>query len=434
MAPAAITPESSGTVTPVEASATALTQAGIKHMDLTGKAPLDCSLMTVELTQSPRPVPALDSDEIKSQKICTDHMIMARWTAEHGWDAPQLKPYGPLSLMPNCSVLHYATECFEGLKLYRGYDGRLRLFRVSRNGERMRKSAMRVALPDFDPKELEKMIIALCAQDGAKWLPKERAGHFLYIRPAMIGTDAALGVQKPNEALLYVILACFPDLSKMTAPPALNGAATNGTVKHAASGLKLLASNEDTIRAWPGGFGYAKLGANYGPSLVAQGEARARGFDQVLWLFGQECYVTEAGASNFFVVWRNRETGKLQLVTAPLEERIILEGVTRNSILHLARERLSRKINDTEGLEVVEQRFTMADIISAQEEGRLVEAFAAGTAFFVAPVGLIHFRNKDFEIPLDGDSGIYARQIRQWLTNIMYGKEAHEWGVVVGEV
>ena len=135
--------------------------------------------MTVEFTQSPRPVPEMDSEETRAQKTCTDHMVTARWTVEHGWDAPELKPYGAFSIMPTASVLHYATECFEGLKLYRGSDGRLRLFRVSRNCERMRKSSSRIALPDFDPVELEKLIQALCAQDGPKWLPKERAGSFL---------------------------------------------------------------------------------------------------------------------------------------------------------------------------------------------------------------------------------------------------------------
>ncbi|GIZ44212.1 hypothetical protein CKM354_000741600 [Cercospora kikuchii] len=436
MAPVALTPDQSGTSTPTSTSASALTQAGIKHA-LNGSAaangseqqqPLDTSLMTYTYTSTPRNVPEPDSAETKAQKTCTDHMVSARWTIEHGWDAPELKPYGPLAIMPSASVLHYATECFEGLKLYRGFDGRLRLFRVSRNCQRMLKSARRIALPDFDPKELEKMIIALCATDGDKWLPKERAGHFLYIRPTLIATDAALGVQRPREALLYVIIACFPDMSK-SIPPALNGSA-NGT--QAKPGLKLLASNEDTIRAWPGGFGYAKLGANYGPSLVAQGEARSRGFDQVLWLFGKECYVTEAGASNFFLVWRNRESGKLQLVTAPLEERIILEGVTRASILELAKSRLSKKVGDLEEVEVVEQRFTMDDILEAEKEGRLIEAFAAGTAFFVAPIGLIHFRNKDLEVPMsEGETGAYAKAIKSWLVNIMYGKEEHEWGVLV---
>lgn len=325
---------------------------------------------------------------------------------------------------------------------YRGHDGKLRLFRVSRNCQRMRRSAARIALPDFDPLELEKLIKALCARDGSKWLPKDRAGHFLYLRPTFIATDSALGVQRPREALLYVILACFPDMSKSLAsapspaPPALSGHA-NGTTtqKKASSGLKLLASDEDTIRAWPGGFGYAKLGANYGPSLVAQGEARARGFDQVLWLFGPESYVTEAGASNFFVVWRNASTRKLELVTAPLEERIILEGVTRASVLQLAKDRLAKDFEGVEAVEVVERRFTMEDVLSAYREGRLVEAFAAGTAFFIAAVEKIHFRGKDLEIPMEGEeSGVYAGLVKRWLVDIMYGREEHEWGVVVDEV
>ncbi|KAK3109941.1 hypothetical protein LTR53_016285 [Teratosphaeriaceae sp. CCFEE 6253] len=441
MAPAFATPESSGTTTPTTTTASKLTEAGIKHASAnsngqTGSlAPLNASSMTTTLTPSPRAVPEWNGEAAREQKTMTDHMVAARWTVEHGWDAPELKPYGPLSIMPSASVLHYATECFEGLKLYRGYDGRLRLFRVSRNCARMGRSASRIALPDFDPAELEKLIVALCAQDGPKWLPRDRAGCFLYIRPTMIGTDAALGVQRPKEALLYVIMSCFPDMSKTLAtpaPPAMQGEADGGPAK-GNEGLRLVASSEDTIRAWPGGFGYAKVGANYGPSLVAQGEAKAKGFDQVLWLFGSDDYVTEAGASNFFVVVREKETGRLQLITAPLEERMILEGVTRASVLDLARERMAQTEEGVEAVEVVERRFTMAQLIEAHKDGRLVEAFAAGTAFFIAPVGLIHFRGKDIEVPIDGESGVYARLLKQWLSNIMYGKQDHEWGVVVEE-
>src|ERR1700753_3992008 len=100
--------------------------------------------------------------------------------------------------------------------------------------------------------------------------------------------------------------------------------------------MRLLASQHDMIRAWPGGFGNAKVGANYGPSLVAQQEARERGYHQILWLFGEQSYVTEAGASNFFVVWKT-QAGKTQLITAPLGDGIILEGVTRQSVLDLVR-------------------------------------------------------------------------------------------------
>ncbi len=283
--------------------------------------------------------------------------------------------------MPTASVLHYATECFEGMKLYRGYDSRLRLFRPDCNARRMLNSATRIALPAFDPAELEELILELCAVDGEKWLPKSRPGTFLYLRPTMIGTADNLGVQKPKEALLYVLACCFPSFDSPTnfLDPMKDA--------HGRPGLKLLASKEDTTRAWPGGFGFAKLGANYGPSLIAQGEAKERGFDQVLWLLGKECNVTEAGASNFFVVWRDRE-GRVQLLTAPLGDKIILDGVTRRSVLQLARERLGvgeadpgTEVNGgLEGLEIVERTYTMQEVAEAVDEGRLIEAFACGTA------------------------------------------------------
>ncbi|KAF2736429.1 branched-chain-amino-acid aminotransferas-like protein [Polyplosphaeria fusca] len=376
---------------------------------------LDASLLTTTYNPNPRPVPLPGSPEEASQQVCTDHMIQAKWTVSQGWHAPALLPYGPLSLMPTCSVLHYATECFEGMKLYRGHDGHLRLFRPHLNCARMLMSTQRIALPSFPPSQLLHLITKLCATDGEKWLPRDRPGAFLYIRPTMIASDPALGVQQPKEALLFIILACFPS---MDAP---------------AGGMRLLASKDDMIRAWPGGFGYAKLGANYGPSLVAQGEARARGYHQILWLFGDECRVTEAGASNFFVVWRTRE-GQVQLVTAPLGAKIILDGVTRRSVLELARERLGKGGQGLEKVEVVERNFTMVEVEEAVVEGRLLEAFTAGTAFFISPIGHIHFRGKDLEVPMGGgEAGVYTALVKGWLKGIMWGTEQHEWGYVVEE-
>jgi branched-chain amino acid aminotransferase len=262
-------------------------------------------------------------------------------------------------------------------------------------------------LPGFDPKELEKLIIAMIAVDGPKWLPTP--GTFLYVRPTMIGSGGALGVASPKEATLFVISTFMPPL---------------GSPK----GMKLLAS-QDGVRAWPGGFGYAKVGANYGPSLMANSEARARGYDQVLWLL--DGVVTEAGASNFFVVWKSKE-GKLQLVTAPLDDKIILDGVTRRSILQLARERLTSGTSDLDPIEIVERKFTMDEVAEVVKEGRMVEAFAAGTAYFVCPVAVINYRGEDLQIPMaKGETGEYAGLIKQWLVNIMYGKEQHEWGVVI---
>lgn len=311
-------------------------------------------------------------------------MITCSWNSTTGWEAPRLEPYGPLTLMPTASVLHYATTCFEGMKLYRGHDLRLRLFRPDRNCRRMLGSAVHIALPAFDPVELQKLLEALIRVDGAKWLPKSRPGSFLYLRPTIIANAAALGVQKPAGALLYIIACCFPSLDEPrgSVGSALTPSLSNGntaSLEKKVPGMKLLASQDDMVRAWPGGFGFAKVGANYGPSLVAQGEARARGFDQILWLFGPNCEVTEAGASNFFVVWRTRE-GKTQLVTAPLGDKVILDGVTRRSVLDLAAERLSMGSKELRALEIEERKFTMKELEEAIEEGRLIEAFAAGTA------------------------------------------------------
>lgn len=390
---------------------------------------------------------------------CTDHMITATWTSKTGWTAPSLIPYGPLALQPHASVLHYSTSCFEGMKFYRGHDLKIRLFRPSLNTVRMLNSSARISLPAFPPAELQKLIETLVAVEGEKWLPKSRPGSFMYLRPTMIGTAPTLSVNKPNEVLLYIIACCFPDFNDPAATLGAHANANNNESPNGNSetkprpGLKLLASKEDTIRAWPGGFGFAKVGANYGPSLLASDEAHLRGFNQILWLFGPDSEITEAGASNFFLVWKTRE-GRTQLVTAPLGDGIILAGVTRRSVLELARERIGG-----EELEVVERKICMWELEEAVNEGRLMEAFAAGTAvsssfpppprktptafsnstlplfprlqYFIMPISLIHYRGTDLHIPFADDN--YGSKLKQWLMDIMYGAESHEWGVVVQE-
>lgn len=317
--------------------------------------PLDASRLIYNLTSSTRPVPDEATANAAPETVATDHMAIANWSEAAGWSAPEIKPYGPLSLMPTASCLHYATECFEGLKAYRGFDGRLRLFRPDRNARRMHMSAGRISLPLFEPEELEKLMIALLAVDGPRWLPRERPGAYLYLRPTLIGTQSQLGVQTPKEAMLYIIITFMPHLDKP------------------AGGMRLHTSPEDMVRAWVGGFGYAKVGANYGPSLMATQDARRRGYHQILWLYGKDHECTEAGASNFFVVWK-RKDGKKELITAPLDDKLILDGVTRRSVIDIARERLSHDVV------VTERKYTIDEVIEAHSEGRILEAFAAGTA------------------------------------------------------
>jgi branched-chain amino acid aminotransferase len=191
--------------------------------------------------------------------------------------------------------------------------------------------------------------------------------------------------------------------------------------------MKLLASDNEQIRAWPGGFGNFKVGANYGPALVMQDQAKAQGYDQILWLFGPERFVTEAGASNFFVVLQVDENN-WQLMTAPLEDGLILPGITRASVLQLARERLQHAIGDGIQIDVVERPFTMADLFEAHRQGKIIEAFVTGTALFITPVDVIRSDQQDLEINCSPVKGISCSQmIKEWLIGIMSGKEEHEW-------
>ncbi|PLB47800.1 branched-chain amino acid aminotransferase II [Aspergillus steynii IBT 23096] len=386
----------------------------------------DTSRLKTELTSNPAQVPEPDSPEVLARSVCTDHMAVVRWNQTDGWADPELIPYGAISMMPTASVFHYSTACFEGMKVYRGHDGNLRLFRPQYNCARMLASALRIGLPEFDPAQLLDLIRELCAVECPKWLPKDRAGECLYLRPTLVGTDANLGFQVPREAMLFIVVSFWPN------PKPAPSLGETGSAPQTKS-LRLLSSREGMVRAWPGGTGSAKISANYGPSLLAHGEAKSKGFDQVLWLFGPEGYVTEAGSSNLFVIWRNSE-GKLELVTAPLTEHTILAGVTRQSILDLARERLTGGWSyrwDGEPLDVVETKFTVFDIIKASEQGRLISSFVVGTACFLVPVSHIEFSGRGIDIPQDATAHVSA--LRKWMTDITTGVENSNWGDVVRE-
>ncbi|KAI7780379.1 hypothetical protein LA080_016103 [Diaporthe eres] len=373
-----------------------------------GEHPLRACELSCTRTRNPKPVPSEETILSSDQSICTDHMVVATWKHGVGWSKPELKPYGPLSLMPTASCLHYATECFEGLKAYRGHDGRLRVFRIDRNVARLRTSAARISLPLFEPDEVKTLILSLLSVDADRWLPSHRAGDFLYIRPTIIGTAPQLGLQAPKEAMLFIVLAYMPRLDE---PP---------------GGLRLYCSPEGAVRAWVGGFGYAKVGANYGPAVIIHQEAVARGYHQVLWLHGENGECTEAGGCNFFVVWI-RKDGKKELITAPLDDKTILDGVTRRSCLELAKERLAPEI------EITERKFTVTEVMEAAAQGRLLESFAAGTAYFISAVSHIHCRGSDISVPM-GESGHGAEvttTLKRWLSEIMFGVEGHPWATVV---
>lgn len=225
----------------------------------------------------------------------------------------------------------------------------------------------------------------------------------------MIGTQRTLGVGPPGSALLFVIASpvgpYFPTGFKAVS----------------------LEATDYAVRAWPGGVGDKKLGANYAPCIVPQLEAARKGFHQNLWLFGEEEFVTEVGTMNFFAAIKNRETGRKELVTAPLDGTI-LEGVTRDSILALARERL-----EPEGWVVSERKMTMRELAEAADESRLLEAFGAGTAAIVSPVRRIGWKGRMVDCGLreDQEAGEIAVKFKDWIERIQYGEDEHPWRYVL---
>lgn len=237
-------------------------------------------------------------------------------------------------------------------------------------------------------------------------------GYSLYIRPNIIGTQRTLGVGPPGSALLYVI--------------------ASPVGPYYPTGFKAISLEATTyaIRAWPGGVGASKLGANYAPCIVPQMQAATRGFHQNLWLFEgvdpatgkMEDFVTEVGTMNLFAATINKD-GQKELMTAPLDGTI-LEGVTRDSVLTLAKERLI-----PEGWKVSERRFTMRELAEAYEEGRMLEVFGAGTAAVVSPIRNISWRNKLIGCGLEEgeEVGSITARMKDWIEGIQYGDEEHPW-------
>uniref|UniRef100_A0A7M4F0B5 Branched-chain-amino-acid aminotransferase n=2 Tax=Crocodylus porosus TaxID=8502 RepID=A0A7M4F0B5_CROPO len=334
--------------------------------------------------------------------VFTDNMLTIEWSLASGWEKPHIKPLENLSLHPASSSLHYAVELFEGMKAYRGVDGKIRLFRPMLNMDRMARSAKRATLPCFDKHELLDCIRKLVEVE-TEWVPYSTSAS-LYIRPTLIGIEPSLGVKKPTKALLYVILS---PVGPYFASGSFNPISLWADPKY--------------VRAWKGGTGDCKLGGNYGSSIYAQHEAIEQGCQQVLWLYGEDHQITEVGTMNLFLYWKN-EDGEEELATPPLDG-IILPGVTRQSILDLARLWGEFKVS--------ERYITMSDLTTALEENRVKEMFGAGTACIVCPISKILYKNENLHIPTMENGPQLATRFLNKLTDIQYGREDSDWAMLV---
>ncbi|WP_309081938.1 branched-chain amino acid aminotransferase [Zhihengliuella sp.] len=327
----------------------------------------------------------------------TDHTAVVDWNwSEDGgrWSNARIEPYGPIALDPAASVLHYGQEIFEGLKAYSHADGTVWTFRAEANAERFNKSAARLALPEL-PTEVFIDSLRQLVQTDRSWVPSGD-GEALYLRPFMIATEAFLGVRPAREVSYRVI-----------ASPA--GNYFGGELKPVSIWL-----STRYARAGRGGTGEAKCGGNYAASLAAQMEAESNGCKQVLFLdpFNDNA-VEELGGMNVFFVF---DDGRI--VTPELNGNI-LRGVTRSSVIQLAKDR---------GLTVEERKITLDEWRRTAENGHLREVFACGTAAVITPIGELKTTEESITTPaLPADS--VTMSIREQLLGIQTGtaEDQHGW-------
>ena len=407
----------------------------IRHATTTQIPPklneLNSELLTIEQTKNPKTKSPYN--QLAFGKEFTDHLLEVDWTNDYGWHDPAIRPYHSFQIDPAASSLHYALQAFEGttpilahspcitqpitirigMKAYIDSNDRIRLFRPEMNMQRLNSSCEALFFPTFDGQEFLSCAHELLKLDRA-WIPNQN-GFSLYLRPTIISTFPYIGVAAAQIVKLYMI--CSP---------------VGPYYPEGFKPVSLLASDK-YVRAWKGGVGNKKLGANYGPTIRPQHEAAQMGYSQIMWLFPDsasgEYYVSEVGTVNQFFFWKNRD-GEEELITAPLDGTI-LPGVTRDSILTLVREWGRFK--------VTERPFTMSEVVEAVEEGRMIESFGAGTAAIVSPVNKIGWKGKDYEIPLDkndsnASAGPLATELFNTILDIQYGKKEYKgWSVIVPE-
>ncbi len=318
----------------------------------------------------------------------SDHMVVADY-ADGEWKNFEVKPYGEMMLSPAISSLHYGQAFFEGLKAYKHADGKISVFRPDKNAQRFNKSAERLCMPEL-PQELFIQSIAAVVDVDRDWVPTQ-AGHSMYIRPVMFATDPYLGVT-PSKTYKFVVLI-GPVGPYFTKP------------------LRVKFEDHYT-RAAEGGFGYAKAAGNYGGSMLPYKKAVEEGFDQLIWTDAKEhLYIEEMGAANVMFVLDGK------LITPSIRDTI-LDGVTRDTVIALAQ---------SWGMQVEERRISIAEIIDGAKSGKLTDAFGAGTAATIAPVGVLNYDGADYTLT-DPANREFSKKVLKTLDDIRYGRAEDTFG------
>lgn len=347
--------------------------------------------LQINLTKSPKEKPARVAG---FGTVFTDHLFVMDYTKAQGWHNGRIEPYDNINMDPAACCLHYGQGIFEGLKAYKTKEGKIQLFRARDNFERLNRSAEKLCIPQVDVEfileALEKLL-----EIEKDWVPTE-PGTSLYIRPFIIATEPFLGVRPAEEYKLFIVLspvgAYYPE------------------------GLKPVSImvEKNYVRAVRGGLGEAKTMANYAASLLAQEEAKQKGFTQVLWLDGVERkYIEEVGTMNIFFKIKG------EVITPPLTGTI-LPGITRDSVL---------KVLKKWQVPVKEYRISIEEVVDAYKKGWLEEVFGTGTAAVISPVGKLVYADVEMDIG-DYTENSIARKLYDYLTGIQYGIVEDEFGWV----
>jgi branched-chain amino acid aminotransferase len=332
--------------------------------------------------------------ELKFGTVFTDHLAHSVWTPGEGWHDRRVEAYGPITLDPASSVLHYGQEVFEGLKAYRYADGSIRSFRPEENARRFARSARRLALPELSEDDFMGSLIGLVRTD-ADWVP-DGEGTSLYLRPFMFASERYLGV-RPGQFVDYMVIA----------------SPVGPYFTHGFKPVSIWVA-QDYHRAGPGGTGAAKCGGNYAASLLPQQVAYSRGCEQVCFLdAATSSVIEELGGMNVFVVESDGS------VSTPALTGTILEGVTRASIIQLLLDA---------GRAVKEREISLAEIQDGIRSGAVAEVFACGTAAVITPIGRLVGEGFDLTVA-DGAPGSTTIDLHRQLTDIQYGRaeDPHGW-------
>ncbi|OSZ78235.1 branched chain amino acid aminotransferase [Chitinophagaceae bacterium IBVUCB1] len=322
----------------------------------------------------------------------TEHMFVAEYKNGQ-WHNSRIVPYSNLTMSPFALCLHYGQTVFEGMKAFLMNDGRINIFRTDKHYERFAKSLERMCMPVVPQALFTEALHQLVQLDGS-WVPDTEHGS-LYLRPFMIASEERLGVKIADEYLFMIV--CTPAYQYYTQP------------------LKVRVE-ETYARAADGGTGYAKCGGNYGGAYYPTKLAREAGYDQVIWTDSKTHeMIEESGTMNlmFFI----DDT----LITPPLSGTI-LDGVTRDSLLTLAREMDIATDVRPIGYKEIEQ---------ALQTSKRVEAFGAGTAAVIAPIQTIAIKGRDYDCYIGDDATMYKLQRALYDVRKGTATDNHNWNYII---